>query len=123
VKRQDDFKENFNMLELSESLLWVEGHTTVTQDSTAQELPTVRHFIFPIRYCPKLAPSTKGGGRGLLLARSNLAYFVELHFSSNEIVSVAQFLAVFYIGISLCRLSGDHPQEVVERVMITFKNI
>ncbi len=55
-------------------------------------------------------------GRGLLLARSNLAYFVELHFSSNEIVSVAQFLAVFYLGISLCRLSGDHPQEDVERV-------
>jgi hypothetical protein len=64
VKRQDELKENFNMLELSESLLWLEGDTTVTQDSTAEVLPTVRHFIFPIQYCPKLAPSTKGGGEG-----------------------------------------------------------
>ncbi len=64
MERQDDFKENSNMLELSGSLVWVEGHTTVTQDRTAQVLPTVRHFIFPIQYCPKLAPSTKDGGEG-----------------------------------------------------------
>ncbi len=48
---------------------------------------------------------------------------MELHFSSNEIVSVAQFLAVFYLGIGLCILSGDRPQEDVERVLITLKKI
>jgi hypothetical protein len=111
------------MLEISESLLWSEGHTPWSLNTGLPNTADCQTLHPSYSILSEACSFHQGWGRGLLLPRSNLAYFVELHFSSNEIASVAQFLAVFYLGISLCGSTDDHRQEDVERVVITIKKI